>query len=170
MQGYRSGPHGSTGFSRTAVDPRRLDETIRLFQNVLEALLLHGVEPAHADRVRPAAERDWFCRLAPLTGIATAARLDGEVRAAPVPAAVFTFHPLSCRLEELYEAHRATRASIRAARSEAERAGSAQILAVLGTIGRELRRSGLQSAYVAAARRAQRRARLGKGLLASRTA
>ena len=134
-----------------------LDDRIRLFQGVIEARLLRDVSADLADNIRPAAERAWFDRIAPLTGLP--AVLGGAPPHEAVDAApAFVLHPRPRRLEELREAHVELRRRLPLAAdvAAADRIRSALALSV--GIARALRAAGLWPAYVTAARRSRRAA------------
>jgi len=142
------------GLSPPSSDIQQLDLRIRLFQNVVESYLLRNVDPVAAARVRPAAERGWFGRLAVLTGISSAAGIDLGPSGSPAVKPSLFFDPTPKRMGELYLTHRALRLGQQGAGRDAAE-NTVREIAVLAAIFRELRQAGLRSAYVRAARRAR---------------
>lgn len=131
-----------------------LDDRIRLFQGVIEARLLRAVSADLADGIRPAAERAWFDRIAPLTGLAAVLRGGLSPEATGVPPA-FVLHPRPRRLEELREAHVELRRRLPLAADAAAANRIRSALALAAEIARALRAAGLWPAYVTAARRSR---------------
>ena len=134
-----------------------LDDRIRLFQGVIEARLLRDVSADLADKIRPAADRAWFVRIAPLTGLP--AVLEGvPPRGATRAMPAFVLHPRPLRLEELREAHVELRRRLPLAADAAAADRIRSALALAAEIARALRVAGLWPAYLTAARRSRRAA------------
>ena len=141
-------------------DQVRLDESIRLWQNIVQALLLRDLPRHLADTVQPAADRAWFASLAPASGIPTAVGIGLPSASSSSLPPTMTFHPTPDHLAELYLVHRTLRrAGMEDAADDADRRLAE--LAVLAGVAAEIRRRGLWPAYVRAARLA--RATLGFG-------
>lgn len=152
------------GLSPPSSDIQQLDLRIRLFQNVVQSYLLRNVDPAVAVRVRPAAEQDWFGRLAILTGITSAARIDLGPSGSPAVEPNLVFDPTPERMGELYLTHRALRFGLQGAGGNAAE-NAVRELAVLAAIFRELRQAGLRPAYIRAAHHARVALLLGAAVL-----
>ncbi len=159
-----SNPHapwhpGAPTEIRSACDE---DQAIRLFQDTIEILVLEEAGRDLAERILPAAGRQWLTDLAVLTGIPSAAGIPtGRAQAVPqLPELVF--NPTTVQLRDLREAHRELRRQLAAAGGSAAAAEIRGCLAVLGAIGTALRRAGLAPAYRAAARLAARQEDAGR--------
>ncbi len=148
---------GSSPLARSRND-RELDLSIRLFQNVMQALLLREIDPAMADRVQPAPLRAWFYGIAALTGIPAAVGIDTAIPAPTTAVPSLLFDPNPERLEELCLLHRALRIAVSSGRASGN---DRRALDVLSAVATALRGAGLAPALTAAARRARARLRRG---------
>ena len=133
------------------------DQTIRLFQDTLEAFLLKDLPPEVAARVSPAAERLWLMDLLVLTGIPAAAGVAAAHPRSTSRPPELVFDPTDARLLELRDAHRALRLELATAKGSIAAAEIRRCLAVLGAVAAALRTAGLAPAYRAAARNADGR-------------
>ena len=131
-------------------------DSLRMFQNSLQAHVLEGSGCASIDMVMEPGTRDWFKRLSVLSGVAAAIGVDQRAVEDGSPRATVRFYPTDENLRALYLTHLSL---IRCRRSVGALRWAVQgvpLLAAVKAIGSKLAEQGLMPSYVRNARVARR--------------
>jgi len=132
-----------------------MDQAIRLFQNILQGLVVAGREDASALLGVPDDVLAWFRRLETVSGIAAAVGGTPPVPSEP-PREVICFDPTDENLRDLFLSHRSLRRAQGRMPLGRWRVQGLPLLAAVKAVGRVLHSKGLGAGYLAAARRAGR--------------
>jgi len=132
-----------------------MDQAVRLFQNILQGLVVGDREDASSLLGVPDDVLRWFRRLGTVSGVAAAVGRTPPVPSGP-PREALCFDPSDENLRDLFLAHRSLRRTQGRMPPGRWRVQGLPLLAAVKAVGKVLHSKGLGASYLAAARRARR--------------
>ena len=136
-------------------------EHLRFFQDAVQTEVLDRLGDPAVELVMPAEKRDWFRRLATISGIATAMGVAGAGPDADEPKLMLSFRPGADNFKNLYLLHLGLKRCRRVIGYERWLVQGIPLLAAVKAIGIATFKKGYRPAYVRAARSIHRDLALG---------